>query len=621
MRSRFGALTARACLRVQEVPLPTRADPSVDPRTVVTCPHGTECPGCPLLALSYGEQLAVKHARVVEAFAGFAELCRAPISAVVPADPIVGYRSRAKLVASGPLLGLYAKGTHRVVDIPHCRVEDGEVARVAEALRRRAPEDVALRAVDLQRAGDRVFLTLVVPDHTDEARANAEARRALDAIPELAGIAVSYRDERSHQVLGRPPVIVAGKERAPVRVLGESGPFHFVAPGGFAQAHRGQQRRLLEAVLAAVAARFPSLAEVRVLDLFSGAGALALALAARGARVVAVESYAPAAALARDAAAEQRLEVQVEAADAEDIVRELVTSGERPDVVIVNPPRRGISPATRAAIARLAPSLVLYVSCEPWTLARDLSDLGRHGLAVRAVAPFDMMPLTEEVEALATLGPGEPPLPEVLYEDEALIAVVKAPHEPTIPQGEHAGSLLGRVRRKPGAEEAVPVHRLDIGTSGVCLFARRPEHASELSQALALGQKEYLALCKGVVRDKGSVRRPLPERGRPQEARTRYSRRDVVGGHSLVVARPDEGRKHQIRRHLASIAHPIVGDDRYGDPRTNAHFRMRHFLDRPFLHCARIVLELGGHPLELESPLAPDLVAVLNALTTPPAVE
>jgi len=70
---------------------------------------------------------------------------------------------------------------------------------------------------------------------------------------------------------------------------------------------------------------------------------------------------------------------------------------------------------------------------------------------------------------------------------------------------------------------------LDIGTSGVCLFAREPRHVAELAHALAHGQKEYIALCKGVVRDKGSIRRPLVEQGLPHEARTRYTRREIVG--------------------------------------------------------------------------------------------
>jgi 23S rRNA (uracil1939-C5)-methyltransferase len=599
-------------------PTPEQLTLPVVDDTVVECPHGTECPGCPLLSLPYRAQLDAKEERVRGATVRFRELERVPVAHAVAAEPIVGYRSRAKLVASGPLLGLYARGTHRVVDIPGCRVLDPALSRVAAGIRRHMPADVTLRAVDLQRASDGVFVTLVVPDRTDEALVRAAGAELAKAVPDVAGVAVSYRDERSHQVLGRAPVSLVGSTREKVRVLGEHGPFHYVAPGGFAQAHRGQQRALIEAVLAAIESHFGDRAP-SVLDLYSGAGALALALAARGAQVVAVESYEPAAALARAAAAEQRLDLRVDANDAADAVHEAIVASERPNVVIVNPPRRGLSPAVRAGIARLSAELVLYVSCEPVTLGRDLADFARHGLAVRTLTPFDMMPLTEEVESLAVLGRAEPPLPFVLHEDERLIAVMKSAHEPTTPQGEHAGSLLERVRRLDDAAEAVPVHRLDIGTSGVCLMARKPEHVAVIAAALTDGQKEYVALCKGIVRDKGSIRRPLQERGRPQEARTRYTRRDVVGGHSLVVARPDEGRKHQIRRHFASLGHPIIGDERYGDPRTNDYFVMKHFLDRPFLHCAKITLEIEKRTLVLEAPLrhSPDLEAVLESLGGP----
>jgi 23S rRNA (uracil1939-C5)-methyltransferase len=224
------------------------------------------------------------------------------------------------------------------------------------------------------------------------------------------------------------------------------------------------------------------------------------------------------------------------------------------------------------------------------------------------------MPLTEEVETLAVLVPGEVPAPEVLYRDEELLAVAKAPHEPTTPQGEHDGSLLHRVKRLGGAERATPVHRLDIGTSGIVLFALEPEHVRALSRALAEGEKEYVALVRGVVRDKGSIRRPLVERGRPLEARTRYVRKDIVGGHSFVVVRPDEGRKHQIRRHFAAIGHALVGDERYGHGPTNQHFGAKYFLDRSFLHCGRLAITHHGQPLELAAPLAPDLSYVLERL-------
>jgi 23S rRNA (uracil1939-C5)-methyltransferase len=602
--------------------VPEKPNLPVASDAVVECPHGHECPGCPLLPLPYGAQLAAKHERVATAIRRFPELAKATIADIAAADPIVSYRTRAKLVASGPLLGLYARGTHRVVDIAQCRVQDPVLFRVATGLRRHLPREVTLRAVDLQRATDGVFVTLVVPDRTDEAMVREAAERVARDVPGIAGVAVSYRDERSHQVLGRAPVRLLGVAREKVRVLGDGTPFHFVAPGGFTQAHRVQQRAMIERVLAEVASRFHQRGP-KVLDLYSGAGALALSLAARGAHVVAVESYAPAAALARDAAEEQRLDVRVEATDAADAVHDAIVSAERPDVVIVNPPRRGLSPATRAGIARLSPELVVYISCEPLTLGRDLADFARHGILPRSISPFDMMPQTAEVESLAVLERAEPPLPAVLYQDERLVAVVKSPHEPTIPQGEHSGSLLDRVRRLHAAADAVPVHRLDIGTSGVCLFARHPEHVAGLAAALSAGEKEYVALVKGVVREKGSIRRPLVERGRPLAARTRYTRREVTGGHSLVAVRPDEGRKHQIRRHFASLGHPVVGDERYGDARTNDYFTMKHFLDRPFLHCARIALDLSGRAVELAAPLdhAPDLVAVLESLGGPETEE
>jgi 23S rRNA (uracil1939-C5)-methyltransferase len=581
---------------------------------VVVCPHGAECPGCPLLALPYREQLVAKHERLKTAIARFGELAGTKITDVVPAEPIVGYRTRAKLVAHGSLLGLFARGTHRVVDIPECRVLDPELSRVAEGIRRHSQLGAALSAVDLKRTTTGVLATLVVPERTDEARVREAAQTLAETVPELTGISVSYRDERSHQLLGRPPVPLMGAQREKVHALGADAPFHFVAAGSFVQAHRGQQRKLLEKVISTIERELGAGRQPSVFELYSGSGALSLSLAARGARVVAVESYEPAATLAREAARAQGLELRVEAADAAEAVQRALRDGYQPDVVIVNPPRRGLSAAVREVIPRLSPRLVIYVSCEPLTLARDLADFARRGYAARSVAPFDMMPLTQEVEGLALLVRSEPPLPEIVYEDERFVAVVKSPHEPTTPQGEHPGSLLSRVRRLAGAEEAVPVHRLDIGTSGVCLMAKKPEHVGPIAQALAQGQKEYVALCKGVTRDKGSIRRPLVEHGRPHEARTRYTRREIIGGHSRVSVRPDEGRKHQIRRHLASVGHPVVGDDRYGDSRTNEYFLMRHFLDRPFLHCARIVLEFTERSLELRAALAPDLMGVLESL-------
>jgi 23S rRNA (uracil1939-C5)-methyltransferase len=437
--------------------------------------------------------------------------------------------------------------------------------------------------------------------------------RLREAEPSIVGVAVSRRAKDSPRLLGGAPAIVAGVERVKVTGEGES-PFHYAVHGGFAQAHGDQERALRDAILSAVS-RGASLQGIRILELFAGSGALSITLSSRGARVHAVEKFGPAAELAREAAGAQKLDAEIETSDAEEAVQRLAAERERFDAVVVNPPRRGLGAPLRRNVAELAPETIVYVSCEPRTLARDLADFARRGYLPSRITPYDMMPLTEEVETLVVLGRAALPEPKVLFADDTLVAVAKAPHEPTIPQGEHEGSLLERVRRLEGAEAAVPVHRLDVGTSGVCLFARRPEHASELARALSEGRKQYVALLRGVARKKGVVNRRLVEHGRSQEARTRYLRVDVVGGHSLVHAYPEHGRKHQVRRHLASIGHAVVGDERYGDRATNSHFSMRHGLDRPFLHAHEIVMNHQGRELELVAPIAPDLDLVLESLS------
>jgi 23S rRNA-/tRNA-specific pseudouridylate synthase len=160
------------------------------------------------------------------------------------------------------------------------------------------------------------------------------------------------------------------------------------------------------------------------------------------------------------------------------------------------------------------------------------------------------------------------------------------------------------------------VHRLDAGTSGVCLFARSADRARDLSRALGAGTKRYVALVRGIARKKGHIARPLKEAGIDRAASTRYVRKDVAAGHSLLSVFPETGRTHQVRRHLAGIGHPVLGDARYGDRASNVHFEHAHALDRTFLHLERVTLVLGGTERVLEDELAPDLRAVLASLFT-----
>jgi 23S rRNA (uracil1939-C5)-methyltransferase len=302
-------------------------------------------------------------------------------------------------------------------------------------------------------------------------------------------------------------------------------------------------------------------------------------------------------------------------------VGQLVESGESFDAVVMNPPRRGVSPAAREAIALLGAPLLVYVSCDPDTLARDLDHFSRLGYTASELVPFDMIPLTEEVETVCVLRRSPPPPPRVLYEDEDVVVVDKGPHEPVLQdEGDYGSSLINRCARLPSAVDAQlePIHRLDAGTSGLCMLAKNERAAAVWSSALtSTGRLIYLAAAKGVTPAKGAITRDLREGGRSYPARTRYRRLAIASGHSILRVIPDGGRTHQIRRHLAAIGHPVIGDERYGHLPTNRYFEEKHGLDRSFLHLVRIEVThpRTGMRLLIESTLPGDLRSALERAT------
>lgn len=159
-----------------------------------------------------------------------------------------------------------------------------------------------------------------------------------------------------------------------------------------------------------------------------------------------------------------------------------------------------------------------------------------------------------------------------------------------------------------------PIHRLDLETSGIVLASANPELRGELGKAFADGQvvKRYKALVHGRTHKKGTVSRPLMDqrRGRTLRATTRYRKLEWLGNVTLISVRPETGRKHQIRRHLQSIGHAIVGDDRYPPKR----FRpVKAFPGRLWLHAASIELPDGRF---FSVPLPEELDAHLGVLRT-----
>jgi 23S rRNA (uracil1939-C5)-methyltransferase len=581
------------------------AVPSADaPRDTERCPHRPECPGCPWLERPYGDQLRDKAAAVEAALRPYDVLAGVTVAACVGAERRSEYRTRTKWAVDGASIGLYGPD-HVVVDTPDCRVVPAATRALADALRRRPPErgPARLGALDIRctAAGETAVTLVIDAAHPDDARRHAEEltrwlrSAAAAALPR--GVAWSFRRTGAPTTLGGPPEPLAGEPTVWDRVGRVATPF---PPGSFSQAHSDQAAGLQRLVAEALE-RLPTgdAARAHVVDLYAGTGGLGLSLAARVAALTLVESYGPAAEAARRAAERLGVAASVRATTVDDALQALRGELRRPLVIVADPPRTGLMAGVLRQLVRLAPDLLVYVSCAPATLARDLAVLATYGWAATSVTPVDLMPLTDQVEAVAALRPGPPPTPRVVAEVPGEYLVLdKPPFLPTVPHPEWPDSLLARARRRDPAWQ--PAHRLDVGTSGLVLF----RHAQSRRDPLEGAEKTYLAWVKGITHKSGVIDRPLEEDGRRREARTRYRRRAVKAGHSLVEIRLETGRTHQIRRHFAMIGHPVLGDERYGDPATNRYMAATRGLIRPWLHASR--LALPGSPPH-ESPLPPDL--------------
>lgn len=179
-----------------------------------------------------------------------------------------------------------------------------------------------------------------------------------------------------------------------------------------------------------------------------------------------------------------------------------------------------------------------------------------------------------------------------------------------------------RVRDALGGQHVHPLHRLDRGTSGALVFARSRQVAATLMRAFELGQvdKRYLALVRGEPPERGVVDHPIPRSdGGPRvPSVTRFRRlgRSPVDRCSLVLAKPETGRLHQVRRHMCHIHHPIVGDVNHGDGAINRHYRATYALYRLALHAVAIAFDhpVSGARLEVVAPVPDDLAGALAAL-------
>ncbi len=387
--------------------------PSAD-RMEPDCPCFAQCGGCCYRHITYEAELGIKAARVQDALTRIGGFHSLPVRPILGADSRDGYRNKALLPLGtkkdGSLsMGFYAVNSHRIVDCEECRLQPEEFNRAMDAFREwaaaygdsvydEATHSGRMRRLYLRKGELTGQILACVVVNGNGLHHESELIEALkQAVPGLSSVVINSNRERTNVALGQKCRTIYGMDTIEDTLCG----LRFkLSPLSFYQVNRTQAERLYE-----VAARYAGLTgQELLLDLYCGAGTIGLSMAGMARRLLGVEIVPQAVENARENARLNGIEnAEFFCGDAGEAARMLAERGERPDVIVLDPPRKGCSPDLVRTVAEFGPKRIVYVSCDPATLARDLKLFAELGYPPVEAMPVDMFPGTAHVETVALL--------------------------------------------------------------------------------------------------------------------------------------------------------------------------------------------------------------------------
>ena len=381
------------------------------------CPVSAQCGGCAFRTVDYAEELRFKQQRIDDAFQRIGHL-DLQVEGVLAAPDTVRYRNKAQypvqLQDGRPVAGFYAYKSHRVVPTGDCLLQCTDFsAGVAACLQWAEEHQISVYNEETgtgllrhlyfrkgQATGQ--VLACIVINGTDLPGGDALCAALRAAVPGLVGVVLNSNTRRTNVILGDRDRVLWGKGELLDKLCGKT---FAIGPHAFYQVNHDQCERLY-----ALAGDFAGLTGDQVLlDLYCGVGTIGLTLADRCRRLIGVEVVPQAVENARENARRNGIEnAEFLCADAAGAATQLASQGVRPDVAIVDPPRKGCAPEVFAAIDKMGIERLVYVSCDPATLARDLALLATMGYTARRACGVDLFPRTPHVETVVMLSHKKP---------------------------------------------------------------------------------------------------------------------------------------------------------------------------------------------------------------------
>ena len=389
--------------------------PSPD-RIPVDCAVAGPCGGCSLRHLDYTAELRAKQENVTDAFRRIGGL-DVPVLDICPSPEVDRYRNKVQFPVGldkngNPCIGFYAGRTHRIVPCPDCKLQPGVLNEIGNALCRFFAENGIqpyneetgrglVRHIFLRRgAHSGQIMVCLVCTRPNLPHADALCTRLREQFADIATILLNVNSKNTNVILGTETHTLYGPGYIEDTLCGvpvQLGPLSFY-----------QVNTLAAERLYGIAAQYAQLTpDDLLLDLYCGMGTIGLSMVDHCRELVGVEIVPEAIESAKSNAARMGDAVAAKScffcADAGQAATRLAAEGLHPDVVMLDPPRKGCDEATLSAVVRMAPRRVVYVSCNPATAARDAAWLENNGYHAEKVQPVDLFPRTKHCEAVLLL--------------------------------------------------------------------------------------------------------------------------------------------------------------------------------------------------------------------------
>ena len=393
--------------------------PSPD-RIPVDCAVAGPCGGCSLRHLDYTAELRAKQENVTDAFRRIGGL-DVPVLDICPSPEVDRYRNKVQFPVGldkngDPCIGFYAGRTHRIVPCPDCKLQPGVLNDIGNALCRFFAENGIqpyneetgrglVRHIFLRRgAHSGQIMVCLVCTRPNFPHADALCTRLREQFADIATILLNVNSKNTNVILGTETHTLYGPGYIEDTLCGvpvQLGPLSFY-----------QVNTLAAERLYGIAAQYAQLTpDDLLLDLYCGMGTIGLSMVDHCRELVGVEIVPEAIESAKANAARMGDAVAAKScffcADAGQAATRLAAEGLHPDVVMLDPPRKGCDEATLSAVVRMAPRRVVYVSCNPATAARDAAWLEQNGYHAEKVQPVDLFPRTKHCECVIALSKGE----------------------------------------------------------------------------------------------------------------------------------------------------------------------------------------------------------------------